>query len=67
MGKIYGSYVPTLVVDFDGVLHAYESPWTSPWTIPDAPVEGAIEWLTKEPSRLVSRGSPCRSAPAGRL
>lgn len=38
---------PILCVDFDGVLHGYESGWTGPRKIVDAPVDGAIEWLTK--------------------
>lgn len=35
----------TVCVDFDGVLHAYTSPWVNAHTIPDPPVVGAIEWL----------------------
>ena len=46
MGRIYGRYVPTIVVDFDGVIHSYISPWTNAWTIADLPVSGAIDWLT---------------------
>jgi hypothetical protein len=34
-----------IVVDFDGVLHHYDSPWIAPHVIPDGPVDGAIEWL----------------------
>lgn len=37
----------TVSVDFDGVLHAYTTPWIAPHVIPDPPVEGAIEWLFK--------------------
>lgn len=37
----------TVCVDFDGVIHSYESPWVSPHVIPDAPVSGALEWLLK--------------------
>ncbi len=36
---------PTISVDFDGVLHSYESGWKGARTIPDPPVPGAIEWL----------------------
>lgn len=36
---------PNIVVDFDGVLHSYESGWQGPTEIPDPPVEGAKEWL----------------------
>ncbi len=37
----------TVAVDFDGVIHSYNSPWVNAETIPDEPVEGAIEWLNK--------------------
>lgn len=36
----------TLLVDFDGVIHAYRSGWTGITSIPDPPVPGAIEWLS---------------------
>lgn len=32
-------------VDFDGVLHLYNSGWKGPCDIPDEPVEGAFKWL----------------------
>jgi hypothetical protein len=35
----------TVAVDFDGVIHLYESPWVAAHIIPDLPVAGAIEWL----------------------
>src|SRR5205823_39117 len=35
----------TVAVDFDGVIHRYDSPWVAAHVIPDAPVAGAIEWL----------------------
>jgi hypothetical protein len=38
---------PILCVDFDGVVHAYTTPWSGPHTISDGPVPGAIEWLWK--------------------
>lgn len=38
-------YVPTIAVDFDGVIHSYVSGWKGAHVIPDPPVEGAIEWL----------------------
>ena len=37
----------TVSVDFDGVLHRYETKWINAHTIPDSPVPGAIEWLHK--------------------
>jgi len=39
------SRLRTVSVDFDGVLHQYDSPWVSPHVIPDPPVEGALLWL----------------------
>lgn len=35
----------TIAVDFDGVIHRYDSPWVNAYTIPDLPVDGAISWL----------------------
>lgn len=37
----------TICVDFDGVLHSYTSGWKGATVIPDPPVDGALEWLTK--------------------
>jgi hypothetical protein len=34
-----------IAVDFDGVLHRYNSGWQGVAVIPDPPVDGAIEWL----------------------
>lgn len=36
---------PTIVVDFDGVIHSYTTPWKGAAIVPDPPVEGALEWL----------------------
>ena len=36
---------PILCVDFDGVIHAYTSPWIDEKTISDGPVLGAFEFL----------------------
>jgi hypothetical protein len=44
---------PTLCVDFDGVIHAYTSPWTDAVTISDGPVPGAIQWLWKASEHFV--------------
>lgn len=38
---------PILCVDFDGVIHAYTSPWTGAHNISDGPVPGALRWLLK--------------------
>lgn len=35
----------TVAVDFDGVIHRYDSPWVNAHTIPDAPVDGALFWV----------------------
>lgn len=36
---------PILCLDFDGVIHSYESGWRGVNIIPDPPVPGAIEFL----------------------
>ncbi len=47
-------FVPTIAVDFDGVIHSYTSGWQGAHVIPDLPVEGAIEFL----SYLSTDGNP---------
>jgi len=34
-----------ILVDFDGVLHSYQSGWQGAEIVADPPVPGAIEWL----------------------
>jgi len=34
-----------LCLDFDGVIHSYNSPWKGASEIPDPPVPGAIEFI----------------------
>jgi hypothetical protein len=34
-----------LLLDFDGVIHEYMSPWCGASKIPDRPVEGALEFI----------------------
>lgn len=36
---------PILCLDFDGVLHSYESGWQGADTILDSPVPGAVEFI----------------------
>ncbi len=37
---------PILSLDFDGVLHSYESGWKGADVIPDSPVSGAMKFLS---------------------
>lgn len=34
-----------ICVDFDGVIHSYDSGWKGADVIPDNPVPGSIDWL----------------------
>ena len=36
---------PILCLDFDGVIHSYESGWKGAAAIPDDPVPGAAEFI----------------------
>jgi hypothetical protein len=38
---------PILCLDFDGVIHSYASGWRGATHIPDPPVPGALEFLSK--------------------
>lgn len=38
---------PILVLDFDGVMHAYESGWQGVEVIPDPPVPGALDFIAE--------------------
>lgn len=38
---------PILLVDFDGVIHSYESGWQGGDVINDPPVEGAFDFLQR--------------------
>lgn len=53
--------VPTIVFDFDGVIHSYKSGWKGATVIPDPPVDGireVLEDLSKD-YRLVVNSSRC--------
>lgn len=41
--KINGKYI--LAIDFDGVIHSYESGWLGPSIIPDPPIPGALKFI----------------------
>jgi len=38
---------PILCLDFDGVIHSYNSKWVDEATILDPPVKGALRWMWK--------------------
>lgn len=39
--------IPILCLDFDGVIHSYESGWKGAAVIPDPPVPGALDFIAK--------------------
>lgn len=41
------SYIPTVVFDFDGVIHSYTSGWKGVDNIPDPPVPGIREAIAE--------------------
>lgn len=44
--------MPTLSLDFDGVLHAYTSGWKGASVVPDGPVPGAMRFLVEAVHRF---------------
>lgn len=47
MGRRMADYKPLICIDFDGVIHGYQSGWKGAHRIPDPPVPGAIEALLR--------------------
>lgn len=43
---------PILCLDFDGVIHSYVSGWQGAAVIPDAPVDGALDFIANAVSRF---------------
>lgn len=43
---------PILCLDFDGVIHSYNSGWKGPRTIPDKPVPGALQFIVEALDRF---------------
>lgn len=62
------NYKPTVVLDFDGVIHSYTSGWKGYDIIPDPPVEGikeAIDEIRKKYKVVIV--SSRSKTPSGRL
>ena len=58
-------YQPTVVFDFDGVIHSYKSGWKGAENIPDPPVDGiqqVIENLQERGYRVVIVSSRCTTS-----
>lgn len=56
---------PTVVFDFDGVIHSYKSGWKGTTIIPDPPVDGiktVIEDLLEKGYRVVIVFSRCNTS-----
>ena len=53
---------PILCLDFDGVIHAYTSPWTDATTISDGMTPGFLDWACRaaEHFQLVVYSSRCK-------
>ena len=55
------NYKPTVIFDFDGVIHSYKSGWQGVTNIPDPPVPGINEAIQKlrERYRVVVLSTRC--------
>ncbi len=56
---------PTLICDFDGVLHSYTSGWKGADVVSDPPVPGAIEFLREATKHFVVAIYSSRSGQPG--
>jgi hypothetical protein len=41
------AYKPTIILDFDAVIHSYNTKWQAAHIIPDAPVPGAVDAILR--------------------
>jgi len=56
---------PIICVDFDGVLHSYDSGWQGANVVNDGPVPGAMQWLADLPHHFTVCIYSSRSAQQG--
>lgn len=54
----------TLVLDFDGVIHSYSSPYKGPWDVADDPVPGAFDFIKRAQEHFTVYVFSSRSAHA---
>lgn len=62
------SYQPTIVFDFDGVIHSYKSGWKGPAIVPDPVVPGiaeAIDHLRSQGYKVIVVSTRC-TTPEGK-
>ena len=56
---------PIVCIDFDGVIHSYDSGWIDATTIADPPVDGALSFLRKLAERATVHVYSSRSHQEG--
>ncbi len=56
---------PILCLDFDGVIHRYDSGWKGADVIPDPPVDGALAFIDKAREHFIVAIFSSRSAQVG--